>query len=125
MILKPLYPFSSRFVLTIIVIKSVRAPCVIQVLFPVILYTLPSLTALVFRLPRSDPVFGSLKTAVGRISPEEIFGNHFFFCSSVPPSRINSAAISDLVPIDPIPIYPRLNSSVTTHIAIFFIPRPP
>ena len=68
-------------------------------------------------------MLGSLKTAVGRISPDDIFGNHFFFCSSVPPSLINSAAISDLVPIEPIPIYPRLNSYVTTKIAIFS-PKP-
>ena len=55
-------------------------------------------------LKQDDPLKSSLKTAVGKISPEDIFGNHYFFCSSVTPSLINSAAISALVPIDPIPM---------------------
>jgi hypothetical protein len=33
-----------------------------------------------------------------------IFGSHFCFCSSVPPHRISSAAISERVPSEPTPI---------------------
>jgi hypothetical protein len=40
-----------------------------------------SFTARVRREPRSEPVFGSVKTAVGRISPLAIIGSHFSFCS--------------------------------------------
>jgi len=48
--------------------------------------------------------FGSVKTAVGRISPDAIFGSHFSFCASLPPSRISSAAISERVPSEPTPM---------------------
>jgi (2S)-methylsuccinyl-CoA dehydrogenase len=77
---------------------------VIQVLLPVITQSSPSFTARVRSDPRSDPVFGSVKTAVGRISPLARPGSHLRFCSSVPPQRISSAAISDRVPSDPTPI---------------------
>ena len=63
-----------------------------------------------------SPVFGSVKTAVGSTSPEAILGSHFSFCAAVPLPRINSAAISDRVPSEPTPIYPRDSSSETTHI---------
>ena len=67
--------------------------------------------ALVRRAPKSETVLGSVKTAVGKISPLAKPGSHCFFCSSVPPQRINSAAISVLVPSEPTPIYPIDNSS--------------
>jgi hypothetical protein len=82
---------------------SARAAWVIQVLLPVMRYTLPSRAARVRKLPRSDPVLGSVNTAVGRISPAASFGSHFFFCASVPPRRISSAAISERVPSEPSP----------------------
>jgi hypothetical protein len=53
---------------------------------------------------KSEPVFGSVNTAVGSTSPEAIFGSHFSFCSVVPLPRINSAAISERVPSEPTPI---------------------
>ena len=53
---------------------------------------------------KSEPVLGSEKTAAGSISPEAIFGSHFFFCSSVPPINNNSEEISVLVPRDPMPM---------------------
>ena len=81
--------------------------------------------ALVTKLPRSEPVFGSVKTAVVKIFPLAISGRYFFFCSSVPPSLINSPAISALVPSDPAARKPLESSSVTTHIAILPIPKPP
>jgi hypothetical protein len=43
------------------------------------------------RLARSEPVFGSVKTAVGSSSPDAMRGRYFFFCASVPPERISSA----------------------------------
>ena len=49
-------------------------------------------------------LFGSVKTAVGRTSPEAIRGSHACFCSAVPPQRISSAAISERVPSEPTPI---------------------
>jgi hypothetical protein len=53
---------------------------------------------------RSEPIFGSVNTAVGSTSPDAIFGSHSCFCSSVPPFRISSSAISDRVPSEPTPI---------------------
>jgi hypothetical protein len=35
--------------------------------------------ALVAKLPKSDPVFGSVKTAVVKILPLAISGRYFFF----------------------------------------------
>ena len=66
-----------------------------------------------------------MNTAVGRISALASRGSHVAFCASVPPPRISSAAISDRVPSEPTPIYPRLSSSLTTHIAVFDSPDPP
>ena len=86
------------------VIRSVRAAWVIQVLLPVMTQSSPSRTARVRSAPRSEPVFGSVKTAVGSTSPEAILGSHSAFCASVPPPRISSAAISDRVPSEPTPI---------------------
>ena len=81
--------------------------------------------ALVRSAPKSEPVFGSVKTAVGKTSPLAKPGSHCFFCSSVPPHRINSAAISVLVPSEPTPIYPLDNSSETTAIDALLKPSPP
>jgi hypothetical protein len=53
---------------------------------------------------RSEPVFGSVKTAVGRISPLAMRGRKRLLCSGVPPPRISSAAISERVPSEPTPI---------------------
>jgi hypothetical protein len=87
------------------VITWVRAAWVIHVLLPFRIQSpFSSFTAFVRRLPRSEPVLGSVKTAVGRISPLASPGSHFCFCSSVPPARISSAAISDRVPREPTPI---------------------
>ena len=82
----------------------VRAAWVIQVLLPVISQSSPCLRARVRKDPRSEPVFGSVKTAVGRIAPEARSGSHLAFCSSVPPQRMSSAAISLRVPSEPTPI---------------------
>ena len=49
-------------------------------------------------------MLGSVNTAVGMISPEAILGRKWAFCSSVPPSRISSPAISLRVPSEPTPI---------------------
>ena len=43
---------------------------------------------------------GSVNTAVGSTSPEAIFGSHLRFCSSVPPPRMSSAAISVVMIMD-------------------------
>ena len=75
------------------------------------------LVAFVRMCARSEPKFGSVKTAVDMASPDESRGSQYFFCSSVPPPRINSAAISERVPSEPTPMYARLSSSVTTHMA--------
>ena len=83
---------------------SARAAWVIQVLFPVTRHSPSTKAARVRSEPRSEPVFGSVKTAVGRISPDAIFGSQCAFCASVPPVRISSAAISERVPSEPTPI---------------------
>ena len=76
----------------------------IQFLAPVTTH-LPSLrTARVVSEARSEPVLGSVNTAVGRISPEDSLGSQCAFCASVPPSRISSPAISVRVPSEPTPI---------------------
>ncbi len=64
----------------------------------------PSRTARVLSEARSEPVFGSVNTAVGSSSPEAILGRYFCFCSSVPPPMISSAAISERVPSEPTPM---------------------
>ncbi len=86
------------------VITWVRAAWVIQVLLPVTAQSSPSRTARVRSAPRSDPVFGSVNTAVGSVSPDAIRGSHACFCASVPPHRISSAAISLRVASDPTPM---------------------
>jgi len=53
---------------------------------------------------RSEPMFGSVNTAVGSSSPLAIRGSHYCFWASVPPFRISSSAISDRVPSEPTPI---------------------
>ena len=88
---------------------------------------LPS-TACVARVrsePRSDPVSGSVNTAVGSTSPQAIPGSQRSFCAGVPASEIISPAISERVPREPAAIQARLSSSVTTHIASLPRPRPP
>ena len=64
----------------------------------------PSRTARVLSEAKSEPVLGSVKTAVGSTSPEASLGSHFAFCSVVPPPRMSSAAISERVPKEPTPI---------------------
>ena len=59
---------------TRMVIRSARAAWVIQVLAPVTRQSPSSRTARVVSEARSEPVLGSVKTAVGRISPEAILG---------------------------------------------------
>ena len=86
------------------VIRSARAAWVIQVLLPVIFHVSPSFTARVRRLPRSEPVLGSVNTAVGRISPEAMPGRYCSCCALVPPLSSSSAAISERVPNEPTPI---------------------
>ena len=83
---------------------SARTGWVIQVLLPWTFQTSPSFTALVRSEARSEPVLGSVKTAVGSTSPEASLGSHFSFCASVPPQRMSSAAISERVPSEPTPI---------------------
>jgi hypothetical protein len=53
---------------------------------------------------RSEPLLGSVNTAVGNTSPEASFGSQRLFCSSVPLPVINSAAISERVPSEPTPM---------------------
>ena len=86
------------------VIRSARAAWVIQVFCPVMRYTSPSFTARVVSEARSEPVFGSVNTAVGSTSPLAIRGSHSCFWASVPPFRISSSAISERVPRLPTPI---------------------
>src|SRR5262249_30204935 len=100
----PRWPGSFGLVRTSSVIRSARTGCVIHVLLPCTTYLSPSRAARVRSEARSDPVLGSVKTAVGRISPDAIFGNHCCFCSSVPELRMSSAAISERVPSEPTPI---------------------
>ena len=52
----------------------------------------------------SEPVSGSVNTAVGNAAPDAIFGSQVRFCSSVPAAAISSAAISERVPSEPTPI---------------------
>ena len=86
------------------VMTWVRAAWVIHVLLPVIFHSSPLWAALVRSAPRSEPVLGSVKTAVGSFSALANAGSHFCFCVSVPPAIISSAAISERVPKDPTPI---------------------
>ena len=47
-------------------------------------HSLPSMTAVVLIACRSEPVPGSVMAMAVTSSPEQAFGIHFFFCSSVP-----------------------------------------
>jgi hypothetical protein len=60
-----------------------------------------SRTARVASVARSDPVLGSVNTAVGSTSPEASRGSQCCFCSGVPPCNMSSAAISERVPREP------------------------
>ena len=108
------------------VIRSAREACVIQVLAPVIVQP-PSGCW----MPRvrteamSEPVSGSVNTAVGMIDPSANPGSHLDFCSGVPFAPMSSPAISERVPSDPAQIQPRDNSSDTRHIASLPNPSPP
>ncbi len=61
------------------VMRSLREACVIQVLAPVIDHPSCVRTPRVVMLPRSDPVSGSVKTAVGSTRPLAISGSHSDF----------------------------------------------
>lgn len=50
---------------------------------------------------RSEPVSGSVKTAVGSTSPDAIRGSQRTFCPEVPFATIRSQAISERVPSEP------------------------
>lgn len=45
-------------------------------------------TALDFKLPASDPAFGSVKANAPKYSPVASLETYFFFCSSVPKYKI-------------------------------------
>ena len=82
--------------------RSLRDAWVIQVFAPLSRQSPPTVArAWVLKDARSDPVSGSVNTAVGSTSPEASLGNHRIFCAAVPLAAINSPAISDRVPKDP------------------------
>ena len=84
-----------------------------------------SLVARVRTDARSEPVSGSVKTAVGSTLPSAMRGSHSAFCSGVPLAPISSPAISERVPSEPAQIQPRDSSSDTRLIASLPRPRPP
>ena len=97
----------------------------VHTFWPLITHSLPSRTAVVFRLARSEPEFGSEKPWHQRISPFKILGRNSCFCSSVPhcnnvgPTRVSpkkSPRIGALA---------RANSSAKTTPCIVVRPRPP
>ena len=57
---------------------------VIQFLVPLMIQSLPSLTAVVRIAPGSEPASGSDRQKAGDFSPEAQSGSHCCFCSSVP-----------------------------------------
>ena len=89
---------------TISVIRSLRAPCVVQVLLPWMRQPPSTFSARVRIEPRSEPTSGSVKLAVGISAPLAISGSSRAFCAGVPLRSISSAAISVRVPSDPNPM---------------------
>ena len=63
-------------------------PCVIQLLVPLIIQFSPSFTAVVFILPASLPVFGSVKPHAPKYSAVANFGKYCCFCASLPKAII-------------------------------------
>src|SRR5688572_30646171 len=87
---KPLVPFSTTNavalflllgspVLAITTATLQEIPCVIQHLVPFSTQLSPSRTAVVFMLPASLPVPGSVNPQAPSHSPDATFGNHLFF----------------------------------------------
>ncbi len=71
---RPRWSVDAGSVRTRSVIRSARAAWVIQVLAPLTRQTPPSSAARVRSDPRSEPASGSVKTAVGMISPDAMRG---------------------------------------------------
>src|SRR5664279_1362419 len=79
---KPMAPASGS-VLHTTRTKSALMPFVMKVLDPLMTYSSPSLTAVVWMPCRSDPVPGSVIAMAVIISPEQNVGNQRAFCSSL------------------------------------------
>src|SRR6185436_1531779 len=75
-------------VLQITTATSPLLPCVIQLFVPLMIQSLPSFTAVVFILPASLPVPGSVNPHAPIHSAVASFGKYFFFCSSFAKLRI-------------------------------------
>ena len=75
---------SNSPVLTKTTNTSPDRPCVIQFFVPLRIQSFPSLTAVVFILMASEPVFDSVKPHAPIQSPLTNLGRYFNFCSSEP-----------------------------------------
>ncbi|MNY12672.1 hypothetical protein D3C86_1457670 [compost metagenome] len=81
--LMPLAPAAGSVLHTTITRSAVR-PLLMKVLLPLITYSSPSRTAVVRTAFRSLPVPGSVMAMARMISPAQMPGSHFCFCSSLP-----------------------------------------
>src|SRR5205085_9355405 len=75
---------ASGFVTTVVQRMWALLAQVHQVFSPFSRYSLPFFVARHLMPALSEPASGSVNAAAQRISPVQIPGSHFFFCSSVP-----------------------------------------
>ncbi|MNP76692.1 hypothetical protein D3C76_1739830 [compost metagenome] len=81
-----LVPFAPALgsVLATTITRSARKPLVMNVFEPLITYSSPSSTAVVFTPCRSEPAPGSVMAIALTISPETSFGRYLCFSVSLP-----------------------------------------
>ncbi|MOA39385.1 hypothetical protein D3C78_1611620 [compost metagenome] len=81
-----LVPLAPAFgsVLATTITRSARKPLVMKVLEPLMTYSSPSSTAVVFTPCRSEPAPGSVMAMALTISPDTSFGRYLCFSISLP-----------------------------------------
>jgi hypothetical protein len=79
----PCLPFEGSVTAMITYVEPTD-PCVMNVLLPLRIQSLPSRLAVVFMLPESLPEPGSVNPHAPNLRPEARSGTYFFFCSSLP-----------------------------------------
>ena len=97
----------------------------VHTFWPLMTHSSPSRTAVVFRLARSDPEFGSEKPWHQRVVPLRMPGRNSFFCSSEPHcSNVGPTSVSPKKS-PRIGAFALANSSARTTPCIVVSPLPP
>ena len=83
---------ASLSVLAVTTAISAYPPLVMKILLPLMMYSSPFFTAVVFWLTTSDPAPDSVRSRQPSLSPEARGTRYFFFCSSEPNRKMGSHA---------------------------------